>query len=90
MSPAAQRLWTESSRWWPREDGGLSFRIEAAPDEADALRELSEVLSAGFGLHLDEGAEPVHEPDVAHGGGLSFAEFQEFLRSRRARSAAVT
>jgi hypothetical protein len=59
-------------------------------DEADALRELSEVLSAGFGLHLDEGAEPVHEPDVAHGGGLSFAEFQEFLRSRRARSAAVT
>lgn len=81
MSPAAWRLLTESSRWWPREDGSVGILIDASSEEMDALRELCEVLSAALGIDLNERAEPGPEPDLGDGDGLTFRELQE-LRQR--------
>jgi hypothetical protein len=86
MSPAAQRLFTERSRWWPGAGGQVGFRIEAPPDDADALRELIDVLCAGFDLDLEDGDADAG-PDFGDRDGLTFDEFQQLLRWRRGISA---
>jgi hypothetical protein len=88
MSPAAQRLFTERSRWWPGPGGQVGFRIEAPPDDADALRELIDVLCAGFNLDLEDG-DADDEPDFVDGDGLTFDEFQQLLHWRRGISTSL-
>jgi hypothetical protein len=94
MSPAAQRLLTEHSRWWPTKDGGICWRIAAPPEDMDALRELAHVLCSGLDLDVEraeldlERAELDDPPEpVGDGDGLTFDEFQELLRQRRETAA---
>jgi hypothetical protein len=74
---------TDHSTWWPKDDGGVSCRFIAAPEDADALHELADVLCAGLDLEL-ELAEPGDEPVVApDGDGLTFDELKALLQRRR-------
>ncbi|WP_052669030.1 hypothetical protein [Nitriliruptor alkaliphilus] len=82
MSPEARRLLTENSRWWPRQDGGLGFRIDADTEELAALEELSGVLALGLGLDLEHRA-PDEKLVLDDGDGLTFAQLRSVLDARR-------
>lgn len=82
MSPEARRLLTENSRWWPRRDGRLGFRIDADAEELAALEELSGVLALGLGVDLEHRG-PEEEPALDDGDGLTFAQFRSLLDARR-------
>jgi hypothetical protein len=82
MSPEAQRLLTENSRWWLRPHGGLGFRIDADEDDRAAMEELSSVLALGLGLDVEHRG-PDEELALDEGGGLTFAQFRSVLDARR-------
>jgi hypothetical protein len=82
MSPAARRLLTESSRWWPRADGGIAFCIDADGEDADALRELCDTFANGLGLEVQH-LGPDEVLPAPGGSGLSFAEMRQLPRNER-------
>lgn len=80
MSPEAQRLLCEQSRWWPMGDGSISIRVTAEADERDALLEFAQVLREEFGVEIQDSASD--SASECRGPGLTFEE----LRRRRSSS----
>jgi hypothetical protein len=86
MSPAAKRLLTERSRWWLRDDGGVSFQLRVDPQDADAANELRDVLRAGLDLDVLD-AEPPGADDLDDDEGLTFRQLKTVTRWRRGSAA---